>query len=209
MTDNTQKSNAFSKMRRISSHTAIITVLLVVSVSLNFLLAQKTKRLEKELGEDSEIIEKAESLSLNSLVPPLKVTDMNGQSVVISYQEIKKPVVLYVFSPSCNWCEQNVESIKFLAQARHEDYQFIGISLSSNQLKEYVERINLPFPVYHTPTLEVSKTYRFSRTPQTIVISPEGQVVKIWFGAYGNLYGKNTQSEIEDFFQVKLPGITQ
>lgn len=120
------KVNLFGKIRRISSHTAIITILLIISVFLNFLLAQKSKRLENELENDSEIIEKAESLSQDAIVPPLKVTDMSGQPAVISYQEIKKPVVLYIFSPTCNWCERNAESIRLLAQTRGEEYQFIG-----------------------------------------------------------------------------------
>jgi hypothetical protein len=96
-----------------------------------------------------------------------------------------------------------------LAQTRGEEYQFIGVSLNSNQLVEHLERVNLPFPVYHSPPLEISRTYRFSRTPQTLVVSPKGQIIKSWSGAYGNLYGKNMQSEIEGFFQVKLPGIAQ
>lgn len=35
------------------------------------------------------------------------------------------------------------------------------------------------------------------------VISPEGKVVKFWQGAYD----KATLGDIEEFFQVKLPGL--
>jgi len=200
-----QKTNVLDKIRFMSPHMAIITSLLIISALLNFLLAQKIKRLENELKNDTEIIEKAEALFADSIVPSLQVIDLKGQPTIISYQEIKKPVVLYIFSPSCNWCERNAESIRLLAQTRNKEYQFIGVSLSSNQLDEHLQRTNLPFSIYHSPSLEVSQTYRFGRTPQTLVISPEGRVIKNWFGVYGNLYGKTRNLKLKVFFKSNCP----
>ena len=67
---------------------------------------------------------------------------------------------------------------------------------------------SLPFPVFHSPSLPMSRTFRMGRTPQTIVVSPESRVVKSWHGAYANLYDKATQTEIETFFRVSLPGLS-
>jgi hypothetical protein len=41
-------------------------------------------------------------------------------------------------------------------------------------------------------------------TPQTIVISPEGRVLKNWTGSYG----EQVQAELEEYFQIRLPGLT-
>ncbi len=42
-------------------------------------------------------------------------------------------------------------------------------------------------------------------TPQTIVISPQGKVLKSWVGAYHD----KTQREVETEFGVLLPGLPQ
>lgn len=201
-------TNVPDRARRLLSHTAILTALLIISVVLNVFLARQSKRLGKELESDLAIIEKAEGILPDTVVPPLEVLDMSGQPIIISYAEIKSPTVLYVFSASCGWCDRNLENIKFLARSLGKDYRFVGVSLSPNQLNEYLAKANLPFPVFHSPSLSMSTTYRMGRTPQTIVVSPESRVMKSWSGAYGNLYGKATQTEIETFFRVTLPGLT-
>lgn len=207
--DNADRTTGIlDKTRRFMSHTIILTALLMISVTLNLLLAQKSQRLEKQLNRDLAIIEQAEGVLPDTVVPPLEVIDMAGQPVIISFAEIKSPTVLYVFSPSCNWCDRNLENIRFLAQSLKKDYRFIGVSLSPNQLNEYLAKTSLPFPVFQSPSLSMSRTFRMGRTPQTIVVSPESQVVKSWYGAYGNLYDKATQTEIETFFRVSLPGLS-
>jgi hypothetical protein len=41
-------------------------------------------------------------------------------------------------------------------------------------------------------------------TPQTIIISPDGRVMKNWVGAYG----ESLRPEVEAYFGIKLPGLT-
>ena len=41
-------------------------------------------------------------------------------------------------------------------------------------------------------------------TPQTIVVSPEGEILKVWMGAYL----EEMQPEVEAFFGLNLPGLT-
>ena len=41
-------------------------------------------------------------------------------------------------------------------------------------------------------------------TPQTIVIAPDGRVLKNWIGAFG----MPVQTQVEEFFDVRLPGLT-
>jgi hypothetical protein len=47
------------------------------------------------------------------------------------------------------------------------------------------------------------REYKLGGTPQTIVVSPQGQVTRIWSGAFA----EDLQREVEDYFSVKLPGI--
>ena len=195
------------KARHLLSHTVILTALLVISVMLNILLAQQSHRLEKELERDLDIIERAERVLPETVVPALEVLNVTGEPAVISFSKQTSATVIYVFSPSCSWSDRNLENIRFLAESQSKHYNFIGVSLSPNQLSEYLVKANLPFPVFHSPSLSMSTTFRMGRTPQTIVVSPAGRVIDSWFGAYGDVFGKATQTEVETFFKVRLPGL--
>ena len=63
--------------------------------------------------------------------------------------------------------------------------------------------IELPFTIYHSPRDEVKVTYGLNSTPSTIVVSPAGKILQYWRGAYS----EDVQAEVEQFFQVKLPGL--
>jgi len=47
--------------------------------------------------------------------------------------------------------------------------------------------------------------YKVGGTPNTLVISPEGRVLKNWRGAYMD----DLQREVEQYFEVELPGIRE
>jgi hypothetical protein len=51
----------------------------------------------------------------------------------------------------------------------------------------------------------VTSAYKSSGTPETIIISPEGRVVRAWPGAYTGQF----QHEVENFFNVSLPGLNE
>ncbi len=45
------------------------------------------------------------------------------------------------------------------------------------------------------------EAYHLGETPMTILLSPEGSVLKIWRGAYTG----GTKASIEAYFHLKLP----
>lgn len=87
---------------------------------------------------------------------------------------------------------------------RGDSYHFIGLSLGNANLEAYLSARKLTFPVYSKLSKDTIRDLKLSSTPQTIVVSPEGRVIKNWVGAYG----ENLRPEVENFFAVKLPGIT-
>ena len=103
---------------------------------------------------------------------------------------------MYVFAPECLWCERNLDNIKKLSELVQNKYRLVGLSMSSSNLQEYVTSHGLNFPVYKEPTAESVLAYKPGGTPRTIIISPEGRVVKNWYGAYA----EEAQKEVEEFF---------
>jgi peroxiredoxin len=84
-------------------------------------------------------------------------------------------------------------------------YRIIGLSLSNEELKNYADTHLFDFPIYTKISSETLLNYKFGATPQTVVVSPDGKIEKVWKGAYSG----NIQSEIEDYFRIKLPGLVE
>ena len=121
-------------MRRIGA-SALTWVALAISVALNVLQGTRILRLEDEAVATT-------GLSEGSLVPPLPARDLDGRPSVIEYGSSSVPTVLYVFSPSCRWCQANADSVGSLAGQIAHKYRTVGISLSRQGTAEVVSVVN-------------------------------------------------------------------
>ena len=200
-------ANVFTKLlsaRWLGSHSAILTVLLILSVGLNVLLSQKVR----ELTEVSRLLRlklDAPVLRPGAKAPEFSAHEMDGHKRVLNYAEAEVPTVLYVFTPDCHWCARNLENIRSVVEGVGDRFRFFGVSLTDKDLSTYLTKNKLPFPVYQTPPEEVRIAYGFYSTPSTIVVSPSGSVLQYWKGAYS----EDVATEVEGYFQVKLPGLTK
>ncbi len=188
-----------SRKQRMPSSILILTVLLSISACLNIFLASKVRELT-----DSLIYIKGESsLKIGEKVPAISAKNLDGNTVTIAYDGRRKPLILYVFTPQCKWCYKNLQNVQTLANELHEKFDFVGLSLSTDQLKEYVTQHDLDFPVITDLPITTIQAYKLGGTPQTIVVSPDGEVLKNWVGAYQ----ESMQKEVEDYFNIQMPGI--
>jgi peroxiredoxin len=174
-------------------------ILLGGSVLLNGLCVRKIRSLYQEL-EQAKL---GAGLEVGEAVPRFRVRDLAGKPVIIDYQKTGKPTVLYIFSPSCGWCRLNERSIQALANQTGQVYNFFGISTSRTGLAEYVRDHPMGFMVYTDVSDELIKTYKLGATPQTLVISPEGRVLRNWRGAYTG----DKVASIEAFFSARIPAL--
>jgi hypothetical protein len=175
-----------------------LLLLFVASLCLNVYLGWQVKK-----GRNVQL-NSAARLSTGTKVDPVTAQDLDGSPVSISYDNTNKPTVFYVISPSCIWCIRNQANIEKLTEVTADNYRFIGLSLAESGLKEYVEEHHLKFPVYTRLTAETIQALKLGGTPQTIVVSPEGEVLKVWPGAYS----ENLQTEVEAYFGIQLPGLS-
>jgi peroxiredoxin len=177
-----------------------LLVLLIASLSLNVYLGWKVKR----LGGTPSASQNTVKLSPGMTVQPITAMNLGGKQETISYAEHGKPTVIYVFTPSCTWCNRNNQNINTIVSLKRESFRFIGLSLADDGLSGYVESHHLTFPVYRSLAPESIEMLGLGSTPQTIVISPDGRIVKNWVGAFGGAL----KPQIEEFFNVQLPGLT-
>jgi hypothetical protein len=59
----------------------------------------------------------------------------------------------------------------------------------------------MSFPVYSGLSHSTIETYHLATTPETIVISPTGEVLGDWQGAYTGA----TKTAVERFFNISFP----
>lgn len=172
----------------------LVVALLAASLALNVFLALPYHRSRAASSPDMAVGQK---------VPILKVREIGGANAIIDWASDARPTFVYIFSPSCVWCNRNLQNIKALSETRGAAYRFIGLSISDSGLKKYVEENELKFPVFTSPADVRGREVKLHATPQTIVISPDGRVQEAWLGAYTG----RVQAEIERKLGVSLPGI--
>ncbi|MDT7807511.1 MAG: hypothetical protein QOJ70_1324, partial [Acidobacteriota bacterium] len=197
----TRADSAGPKPRTLRRVIWAMAFMLGVSLVTNLLLAYKVKTLGDSLAE---LTAPPPGLEVGTTVSPIKAHSLSGQTDVISYAEDDKPVVLYVFTPQCSWCARNLPNLKALLAHEQGAYGFVGLSLTDKDVKDYAAKNGLDFPVYFNPAEDAMREYKLGGTPQTIVISREGKVLKNWVGAYTG----QQQEEVEQFFHISLPGMT-
>ena len=179
---------------------AFMLFLFIISLYLNVTLGWEVHHLRSEVNKVPRINE----LNVGAALPNIKAKDLNGDVQSINYADDRRPTVFYVFTPTCGWCERNAANVRALVSKRGATYRFIGISLSISDVKQYLRDHQIDFPVYTGLAAEDKRSLGLGGTPQTIVVSTSGRVMKNWTGAYTH----DLQREIEGFFGVRLPGLT-
>lgn len=137
--------------------------------------------------------------------PIIKARTLEDKEVLITYGNVKVPTVLYVFVPSCPWCSRNLDNIKILAKKTGKTHRFLGLALSDYQLQEYIKNKEIDFQVYKQLSAESINKLGLGSVPQTIVISPQGKILRNWTGAYNGAI----RQEVEAFFRIKLSGMDE
>lgn len=183
-------------MRRLASWESVLTVLLVVSVTINLVLACRLSAVEQMAKRTFEETQ----LAVGSNARTLELFDLEGRTTVIDALASDRPTVLYVFDPSCGWCSRNSASVAQLHQLVGTRFRFIGLSLSAVRLKEFLSKHSGPPEVYVASAATV-RSYRLGGTPSMIVISSHGQIEKVWKGAFV----RDLHDEVCRYFGVAIP----
>ena len=173
----------------------LILALLAASLALN--VYQGVQAMRPAPGRAVE-----PALKVGAVVPPLEVKDLRGMNRRITYGDTRRLTVLYFFTPSCPWCKKNLPSIRTLAEQQGSSYRLIAVSLQP-VTADYMKESEIDFPVFVEPAPGSRAVYGLGSIPQTVVVSPEGKVVKNWVGAY---YG-SLRDEIGAFLFVALPSL--
>ena len=179
----------------------VLVVLLVCSLGVNVLLTRKVSSLKAYIA----LMKSEGQLVKGDRVPSFTAKDPRGQTAVMDYGGTDLPTVVFVITPTCGWCTKNMMNVRTLAEKAGKRYRFVAFSLSPNNLADYVAKHQLQFPVYTDLPLVPIRDYKLGGTPETFVVSPEGEVLKVWSGAFAD----DLQKDVESYFGVTLPGLVE
>jgi len=177
----------------------VTTGLLLISVAMNVILTQRIKSSQYRI----EALTGRGHLAPGTRVPDIDGKRPDGTPLTLEFAKTGKPTILYLFSPLCHWCNRNFDNMMALYHATKNQYVFVGVSLSPNGVKDYVQSHAIDYPVVMDISTSLRQTYKFSATPTTIVVSTDNVVIKEWSGAYDGAVHK----EVEGYFKTKLPGL--
>jgi peroxiredoxin len=169
----------------------VTLLLLMVSAGLNVLQAQRLRSFQQTSYAE---------LQPGTPAPALDVRTLDGEPRKIAFGG--RTTVLYYFSPQCGWCEKNWLNVKAFIASTNDRVRFVGLSTTPD-IADFLAERRLNFEVYTDLSLEAARAYGFGGTPQTVVVSAEGVVERVWAGAYGERH----QRDIETMFGVVLPGL--
>lgn len=177
---------------RFDSDQVVLLGLLAASLGLNLFLGVK-------LNRGPVVATPAEGFKKGDVIPPTKVKSMEGREEVIGFVG-SRPSIVYVFSPSCGWCNRNMPALESLESSVGSNYRFIGVAIAQMGAAEFVERHHVRFPTYFLSTANDPFATKVPAVPQTLLVSEKGVVLETWSGAYMGL----AKLAIESYFNVTL-----
>jgi peroxiredoxin len=141
-----------------------------------------------------------EALAVGTQAPSFEGQTLDGAATKIDYARNQQGTLLYVFSPTCVWCERNLANITAIVKAR-PDVHVVGVALGPPL--DAKDAAKLPFAAILRPVMETAREYKLGGTPTTILISPSGKVLKVWPGAYTG----PVAADVSKALAVTLPGL--
>jgi hypothetical protein len=177
-------------------------VVLAASLTLNVVLLTRHSLKEPEASIPPRFEVGATLMSLVGTKP-------DGTTTTPAFD---RDTVLYVFSPTCPWCERDYQNLMTIHSAAQDRFEFLGVALNNStapksyadRLASYLKRHPFPGEIIFVDPEKLPHDLRgaISLTPQTLVISAGGRIKRAWAGAFMN----ERLADAQTFFGVRLPG---
>lgn len=181
----------------------LLITLALALIGANVVLLRQNHGLKQALQIRSE----PTYLSPGRSVERLRGLDLTGSRLSFDLDGGSKKTVMLVFQPECGWCQKNMDNwATLLDRSDRGRFDFLAVSTSKEGVADYVDqhRRLAALPLIAEPDINDRLEYRLFDTPQTIVVDEDGQVEKVWLGAMSG----PMQQEVESYFGISLPGIT-
>jgi thiol-disulfide isomerase/thioredoxin len=153
-----------------------------VLVGSDALLLVRNHELRSALQQLTNAQVEAAEIPTGSTAPPFEATDLAGSHVTIDASS-DHPTLLFVFSPTCPYCEQIWPSWRRVIQnLRTTDISVVAVDWTGTVTAQYLkEHVPTEVTVAARPQIDTVVSYRLRVTPQMILIQ-HGTISAVWSG---------------------------
>jgi len=128
---------------------------------------------------------KITKIKSGSKAPNFTATDINGNKISLS--DYKGKVVLVNFWATwCSPCKEEIPQLNKLYKImQNRDFVILAIAednKSSNELKAFIKKYEMPFTVLTDPGRVIAGYYRLSGVPETFLIDKNGKLIYKFIG---------------------------
>lgn len=170
-----------------------LLVLLALSLAANVWLGLKVRRAGAAGPPEVQV-------HVGDTLPPLEALDADGRPATLRASDDTRPTVFYLYSHTCGWCQRNQPAVAALAQQAGERFRFVGVCLGPPGSCARRDG-DPPFPLYTGLKAKQTAELGLGAVPQTIVVSPGGQVAQVFRGAWV----QGQRDEVQGYFKADLP----
>jgi hypothetical protein len=163
---------------------AVALVLAALLACTNFMLIRQNGELRKVLDQ----LNTSRQLRPGEIAAPMKGKDIHGSALELTYGEDRRKTLLLVFSPKCQFCDQNWPIWNSISNTVNRDMvRMAFINIGANISNSYVNEHHLE-SAFLIATLEPwsREAGKLHSTPQTILLDRNGRVERIWSGVLSN-----------------------
>lgn len=144
--------------------------------------------------------EQSEVLQVGDKAPDFTLTDLNGQRQQLSEYR-GQGVFVNFWGTWCKPCEKEFP----LMEKQYQNYKDQGVQIlavniaqSDYEVKQYAEQKSLTFPIVIDKNKSVMEAYNIRPLPTTMLINPDGKIVKI-------ITGEMSEEDIKDYMEEIKP----
>lgn len=123
---------------------------------------------------------------VNSRAPVFTLKDLNGKTVTLSAFK-GKVVLLNFFATWCPPCRAEMPALNKLYHAlKPRGLEIVAVSTdrSVNDIKDFLEKHRVDFPILFDGDRSASKQYRVFSMPTTFLIDRNGMIADKFYGEY-------------------------
>ena len=160
----------------------LIVIIIVMGVEILYLMYQHNK-LKAIIDNPKKYFK---TLSPDEIVPSFTAYDIDGNDISLRYSPEAPRTLLLWFAPGCEPCESNIQFWNeiYNEYSNAEEFRYLGLCVGTpDEAREYINGYDIVFPVMCITDRYIVEIYQGNVLPQTVLISPEGVIIKVWPGA--------------------------
>jgi len=165
---------------------AYVVLLIAIAVAVSFIitLSRDKARLRAELVGSSGTLCGPQSAQVGDVLPAFKAAGMDGNWAEVRYDGSHRYLII-IFSPSCGVCDHELPTWNRCAKtAESVNITVRGMSIDPlSDTRSNLKDKQVDFETFIVPSMSIQRAYRAVSIPQIMIVSPQGFVEWVQYGA--------------------------